>query len=320
MIISCATDNNFVQHCCIMLVSLLSNNKDVEIYIIADGLSTTNEEIIRMEIESQNGTVHFCKVTEDIAKEFPMSNLKRLNHISRATYFRLLLPEILPSHVSKVIYLDCDIIVNESIEELWNIDLTNNAIAAVPEIGSGNNAERLGYPIEYGYFNAGVALMNLDYCRENKICNMFMEYIHKHRDILRYNDQDVLNGVLYDKCIHIMPMWNMTSIIYLPDLKCRGDARNGCVINDYAAEKSNARKFKRNPPVLHYVSRPKPWQNGCTHPLYGLYFHYAKKTITYQHIQPQPVIPRYWAVFKYYLYVYLVCIKQRIHKTDSSRI
>ena len=320
MYIVCATDNNFVQHCVIMLVSLLQNNKNVEIYVLSDGLSAQSIKIIEDEVHAQNGHAHFISVPDKIAKTFPMSNLERLNHISRATYLRLLIPELLPQNIDKVIYFDCDIIINSSIEELWNYNLSNMAIAAVLQIGSGSEAERLGYPITYGYFNAGVTVVNLKYCREHNICNLFMDYIHKNGDKLLYNDQDVLNGVLYDKCLHILPQWNMTSLIYTPDLKKRGDSRNGIIINTYSAEKQNAIINKKNPPVLHFVSRPKPWQNNCIHPLYQLYYKYAYKTIYFKNIKPQNPIIRTIAIIKHYLYTYAVCIKQRIHKTDLSRL
>ncbi len=320
MYIVCATDNNFVQHCVIMLVSLLQNNNNVEIFVISDGLSSTNKKIIEGEVLAKNGQVHFLSVSDEIAKAFPMSSLERLNHISRATYLRLLIPELLPQNIDKAIYFDCDIIINSSIEELWTYDLSNMAIAAVLQIGSGTEAERLGYPISYGYFNAGVTVVNIKYCREHNICNLFMDYIHKNGDKLLYNDQDVLNGVLYDKCLHILPQWNMTSLIYTPDLKKRGDSRRGKIINDYSEEKKNAIKYKKNPPVLHFVSRPKPWQKNCVHPLYNLYYEYAYKTINFKNIKPQNSVLRNLAIFKHLIYTYAVCIKQRIYKTDLSRL
>ena len=36
----------------------------------------------------------------------------KFSHISLATYYRLMLPEVLPVTLDKILYLDCDIIVN----------------------------------------------------------------------------------------------------------------------------------------------------------------------------------------------------------------
>ena len=36
--------------------------------------------------------------------------------------------------LSKLIYLDCDLVAEGDIEELWNIDLDGNYIAAAPDM------------------------------------------------------------------------------------------------------------------------------------------------------------------------------------------
>lgn len=320
MNIVCATDDNFIQHCCIMLVSLLCNNKDVNIYIMTEGLRADNQKIIEEEAAAKGGNVYFCLVDSSIIDNLPLSKAEGLNHISKATYFRLLIADILPKNVDKVLYLDCDIIVNDSLEQLWNIDMSEKAIAASPQIGSGHDCERLGYPIEDGYFNAGVTLMNLAYCREHNVTSELLKYAMDNHDRLRFNDQDVLNGVLHDRCIHILPQWNMTSACYVFELNKRGDKRNGRVINDYTVAKENIRKRSTNPCIVHYVSKPKPWNDNCVHPLYHLYYDYAMKTIHYNHLKPQEKSKRQKAIRKDRIHGILSALKQRIHKTDPTRM
>lgn len=63
---------------------------------------------------------------------------------------------------AKFIYLDGDIIVRQSLKELWSTDITGLAIAAVPDkkekqICYGNKEFRLGYPPYLGFFNAGAS-------------------------------------------------------------------------------------------------------------------------------------------------------------------
>lgn len=320
MIITCATDDNFVQHCCIMLVSLLLNNDDVEIYILTEGLKPQNERIIRDEVGKYNAKINFRIVDTDVVSKFPLPNDDGLKHISRATYYRLFMAELLPEEVHKVIYLDCDIIVDSSIQELWDIDISKYAIAAVPQVGSGFEATRLGYPIEYGYFNAGVNVLNLDYFRKTKVSEQLINYISTNYSNIKYHDQDTLNAVLYDKCLHILPQWNMSSVAYISYLDKHGDSLNGHIINDYKTEKANIKQFRRNPPILHYVSKPKPWNRNCVHPLYNKYYEYARKTINFSHIKPQPRLSRLPAIVKQYLISLLSEIKQTIVKTDPSRI
>lgn len=320
MNIVCATDDNFVQHCSIMLVSLLLNNTDVNIYVLTEGLRPDNQRIISEEVERHNGKLHFCLVDSKIVEKFPMPKVAGLKHISRATYYRLLISDILPNEIHKAIYLDCDIIVNGSLQQLWETDMTNYAIAASKQIGFGYEAQRLGYPIIYGYFNAGVNIINLDYFRKNNISSKLIQYINDNFNKIVYHDQDTLNAVLHDKCLHIMPQWNLTNIAYSYRLCDRGDKQDGEIICDYHAEKENAKAYKNNPIVLHYVSHPKPWQKGCVHPQYYLYYKYAKKTIHYSNIEPQSYISRLIPQIKYRIREVLSYIKQSIHQTDKSRL
>lgn len=314
MNIVCATDDNFVQHCCIMLVSLLYNNKDVNIYVLTEGLKKGNQKIIENEVNRYNGQVHFCIVDSSIVEKFPMPKNVGTTHISRATYYRLLMPDLLPKDVEKILYLDCDIVINKSIEELWNIDITNYALAAVPQIAAGKAAERLGYPMEYGYFNAGVNLLNLKYWRENDIENKLVNYLYENYDRIVYHDQDALNAVLHDKCLHILPQWNQNSNSFDRTIFDKNDVRDGVTINDYKKEKENIKQYRHNPVVIHFVSKPKPWNKNCIHPMYHYYYDYARKTQHFCHIKPQNKISRLVVIIKAELLDCLASIKHAIIK------
>lgn len=241
MNVVCATDDNFVQHCTIMLTSLLINNTDVNIFLLTEGLKPQNELIIKQQVEKLKGALEIYLVDTSIIEKFPMPKDTNLSHISRATYYRLLIPEILPKNVDKVIYLDCDIIVNQSIQDLWNLDLRGYALAAAPQIGSGYEAERLGYPIKYGYFNAGVNVINMDYWRKKNVAKKLIGYIAANYKQIKYHDQDALNAVLYNHTFHLLPMWNMTSLVYSYFLSHRGDKKDGKIVNSYELEKKKCK-------------------------------------------------------------------------------
>lgn len=314
MNIVCATDNNFVQHCCVMLVSVLMNNEDVTVYLLTEGLTPDNERIISEEVTARGGKVHFCIVDPTVIDRFPMPSGAELAHISRATYYRLLIPELLPREVGKVLYLDCDIVVNHSIADLWNIDLTGYALAAVPSVGFGREAARLGYPMEYGYFNAGVTLINVDYFRQHDVSRKLMEYIASNYDHIKFHDQDTLNAVLYDQYLHLEAQWNMTPNVYDSDYPQHGDRVDGRMVNDYAADKRNAFAHKADPTIVHFASHPKPWQRNCVHPLYHLYYDYAGQTLHFSHLRPQSILTRGWAIVIYRVRKQLSALKQRVRR------
>ena len=79
-----------------------------------------------------------------------------------AQYSRLYLADLYPSSVKKVLYLDCDTIVLSSIEEIWNINLGDNIIAALNDAFSSLYRRNIGLRKTDIMFNSGVMLIDLD--------------------------------------------------------------------------------------------------------------------------------------------------------------
>lgn len=289
MDIICSTDDNFVQHCSIMLASVLINNENTSIWVLSEGLTQVNQSILKKEVESKGGIFNYLEVDSKIISRLPMPENDSLSHISTATYYRLLVSEILPATVEKAIYLDCDIIVKESLQQLWNTNIDNYAIGAVHQMWQEiHDAYRLGYPVEYGYFNAGVLLINLKYWREKSISSKLVNYLTSNYDNILMHDQDALNAVLYNKSFTLPCKWNMLHFFFYPDSKTIKGVFNGKLINDYSEYKKQLRHYRKEPVVIHYVSKPKPWQDGCLHPFIKEYYKYAKKTIFFNTLrEPQ---------------------------------
>ncbi len=279
MNIVCSTDDNFVQHCSIMLSSVLLNNDGVVFWILSEGLTAINQMILKDEVESKGGIFNYIKVDSAIISRLPMPKNDNLSHISPATYYRLLVSEILPKHIDKAIYLDCDIIVRGSLKDLLETNIDNYAIGAVHQMWNEiEDASRLKYPVEFGYFNAGVLLLNLKYWRENAISVKLLNYLTSNYETILMHDQDALNAVLYNKAFTLPCKWNMLHYFFFPDSRSIKGFFNGELINDYSEYKNQLKIYRRTPVVIHYVSKPKPWQKDCKHPFVKEYYNYAKKT------------------------------------------
>ena len=84
----------------------------------------------------------------------------------------------------KVLYLDIDIMFNKSVEELYNIDITDYEYAA--------SLDALGrFFIKYNYTNNGVLLLNIKKIKETKLFEKARHMVNTKKTLL--SDQDALN-------------------------------------------------------------------------------------------------------------------------------
>ena len=262
-----STDDNFVQHCCVAMTSVLENNDDVTFYLFTAGLSPENSTLISRLVEDRNGILHICRIDDEIVKDFPMPKGAG-EHISIATYYRLFARNVLPSDVERVIYLDCDIVVRGSLEPLWQMDIDNYALGAVYQgmnFLTKEDFKRLGIPEERGYFNAGVLLINLEYWRKNQVTERLFDFIKRQYHRIKQHDQDTLNAVLFNEVFPISYKWNYLPQFYL--------IRTGLSFPDHVDYSE-----KLDPVVIHFVSVPKPWEFGCANPYTEEYFKYLDLT------------------------------------------
>lgn len=112
-------------------------------------------------------------------------------------FLKVYYPTLLP-RLKKVIHLDVDTIITDSLEPFWQINLTNKWIAAVPEYQAQHSQLKL-----YGdvYYNAGIMLINLQQMRKDKIEDTMAQFLI---DVPQpFADQDAWNkyGIEQDKIV-----------------------------------------------------------------------------------------------------------------------
>ena len=138
-------------------------------------------------------------------------------YVSIGTFYRLLIPQIIPSDVDKIIYLDSDIIVKLDIKELWQINLGDKILAAVPEILSSSEKEmQERFPLcSYNfvrcedYFNGGVLVINLNLLRgEEKILTEALQLCSQNPHMRNFFDQDILNFCFSTKALKLPTTFN----------------------------------------------------------------------------------------------------------------
>lgn len=265
--IACNINATYIQHCAVMLVSLCENNPNTyfHIHILSDDISQTDIDTLHDTVRKYRIHLIFYIENDDLLVKCPIA---AQSHIARTTYYRCFLSSILPSEIDKILYLDCDLIIRGNIEELWNININQYAIACVQDMWSSKpqNYSRLKYEPEYSYFNAGVLLVNMSYWREHDIAGQAIQYITTYPERLLFNDQDVLNALLHDKKLFLPYRWNMQDGFFRRKRKISSNAW------------SELDKAIEDPTILHYTGSKKPWHYKSQHPYKREYFKYLDRT------------------------------------------
>lgn len=267
MDIVCCIDNNFTIPCGVLMTSILENNRTENIifHIITNDLSNTNASSLQQIATQYNSSINIYRIDDSILQDCPV---RQGDHVSIATYFRILIPRILPTILDKVLYLDCDMVVTDNLSGLWNADIEHCAIGAIAG-GSCDNPstyERLQYPRELSYFNAGVLLINLKYWREHDIANQTLQFIKEYPERIKWWDQDALNYVLRETKLELPLKYNLQDLFLY---------QNPTISDKYKTEIEKAIAERT---IIHFTSPNKPWYKECTHPLRSEYIRYLSLT------------------------------------------
>lgn len=246
-----ASDNNYVQYMATSIISILKNaNSDDELnfYILSNNIKQEYKDKILELKKIKKCKISFLDIDEEEFKDCPYVD----KHISVTTYFRYKIANLLPN-LDKIIYLDCDIIVKQSLGQLFSINLGNNIIGGVEDIGYSSIREIMSdvYIFKGFYINAGVLLINLKQWRDENIEDKLFDFTFNNKEIIKIGDQDVINGVLKDRILPIDYKWNVQDSFYRHK-------------NNEVKQHNNKFeiiKASKKPGIIHYTYKFKPWNN-----------------------------------------------------------
>lgn len=277
--IAACTDHKYVMPFGVMIHSVCRNNTSVAIrfHVVVDE-TVTEEDRLGLKGVAGGNDVLFYKVDSRSFSSWPL-----ILHLTPASYYRLLLPLILPEDVGKVLMMDGDIIVRHSLLPLWETDVDGVALAAVPDPAESDIEmyNRLQYPPELGYFNSGVLLMNLNFWRANNISDEIESFVNNHSDRILYCDQDILNYVLR-KRKKTLPIKYNTQSGFLFQLEKAG--------YDYWKYEKEVLEARKDPVVIHYIF-DKPWIEGTNPPFKSSFLKYQDETKWKGVVWPKPKRP-----------------------------
>lgn len=255
-------DEKYAARIPVVLKSFSINDPQVtyHVHLIHDPMSRETESGLREYCAELGYCYYGYEVAEDLFSGAPVNK-----HYSRAMYYRILAGEILPNSLERILYLDPDILVVNSLIPLWDLNLDGKAYAAathITEEGITTNINQLRLGTGSVYYNTGVLLMDLTRVRKIVRKDEVFAFIRKNSNKLLLPDQDVFNA-LYWKDVVTVPdeLWNYDVRKYSQRLLMSGGAMDENWII-------------RNTAVLHYCGKTKPWHAGYRYRFGNLYRHY----------------------------------------------
>ena len=257
MNIICTIDNNYIRHCAVMLRTLREANpdEDLSVYIVHEALDPKERAKLVGYLGEFLPSVSLLQVEPRLLSHFPVSG-----HVSIATYFRLLLPSILPPILNRALFIDSDVVINGSLRELWETPFEGHSLAAVTDRNLDMQRERLEMDADSPYFNAGMMLIDLEAWRRANVLERGMAYAIENRDKLNNWDQDVLNHLFEKRVLLLHQRWNAMSHLWGLD-QAWMDERGGLL-------NPEEQQAHDGPAIIHFAGggRAKPWDYRCNNP------------------------------------------------------
>ena len=246
-----ASDEIFLLQTYVSIYSVLKERK-TQYYINFVILVPIGTRQYKFDVEWNfvNYSIVFEEINDNIFGDLEM----KIAHITKPTYYRLLIPEIF-RNLDKCIYLDGDTICCSDILELYEEQVDDYYIGGcMGELLNWNAdfakniAARLDVPSGERYINAGVLLMNLNELR--KISRQLISESHKN---YQTQDQDVINKCCYGKIKFLHPKYNLyswTENMFKKNMVFRYNERD-------------MEEAIHNPCIIHYANEyTKPWRNN----------------------------------------------------------
>ncbi|MGU7818666.1 glycosyltransferase [Streptococcus suis] len=183
-------------------------NQELHFYVLTKWMSDHSRFKLNR-LTSQLVTISFIEIDSKTFEHLPLKE-----GISLEAYFRILLPSQL-AELDRVLYLDCDILVNGSLKEVWGCDLSHHYLAGVNELdmlhGNSEYREKIGFDAQDIYINSGVLLLNLDRMRRDLIEEYLFSRAEEIKDYIEYQDQDIINIGLKGQILNLEAKYNMTA-------------------------------------------------------------------------------------------------------------
>lgn len=238
---------------CVALTSLFLNspNTEFEVDLLQLDADPKLDDALKKLAVTFNRDIRQHYVDQKLLTNFHASN-----HITQTAYLRFFIPEYV--NATRVLYLDCDLIVQCDVDKLFSINLAPGALIAGVEDLSGSSYAKAVLGISDTYINSGVLLLDPTQWKKHRVTDQLISYYSANANKVTWHDQCVINGALTNK-------------------KQALDFRFNLLANDLQNKTLLCDNFSENhfDGIFHFNSTVKPWHLWCYAPYKALWDRYA---------------------------------------------
>ena len=266
-----ACDDNYAEMMGISMVSLFENNKkcyELTVYVLDDEISSANKSKLKSLAIKYRRNVMFIDVNK-----LPVPEDMLTTRCNKSTVIRICMCEFLPK-TDRVLYLDCDLLVLDSLENLYNTDISHCSAAGVLDCLSEGYRTNIGLSPNDAYINSGVLLVNMQKWNKTEL----LDFYSSKSKVIRYSEQDTINGVFSHSVKVISPRYNCYTALFDFSYNNLMKYRKPSVYYS----KEEIVEAAQNPAIIHFSESflsLRPWIKGSKHP-------YATEWLIYKAMTP----------------------------------
>ena len=186
MNIATALNRKYLEYTAVMLCSLCENNHEhIDAYILHSELTDKDINTLKNSLSKYDITIIPLMINRS---DFD-TRLPRNSQWSIETYYRLMLMDILPDNIDRILYLDVDLIINGSVEEFYHVDFKGDEVIVADDSNDKRSRDTFGSKqaemfkdmLDNGfrYFNADVMLFNVQEIRKTHNFNTYMKAVEE---------------------------------------------------------------------------------------------------------------------------------------------
>jgi len=270
------SNDNYAVITGVSMVSLLENNKDIDeinFYLLNDNISQENIAKLNEACETYGRkltVINTDSILQRLKEELKVAPWQG----TYTTYYKMLALRNLSFPTDRVLYLDGDTIITDSLSPLTELDLDGYIMAATYDCVMNEYKELIDIPATDYYYNVGVILFNHKAWVDENCEEKIIDHIRNNRSGYHTAEQDILNVLFRHKTKYLDITYNFNSGFYIYGVKESFEIYGQS--SDHYDSYEKIKSVMSNPVIHHCMGgmTGRPWEENNIHPLSDMFDKY----------------------------------------------